>query len=95
MIFHDQITDSAVRSAIRRQQVTMAGNARDKIFGRLNCRSGLRMNRVNRVFFANEPEAVSHGFRPCGHCMRSDYAAWKADQTLSEPSPLPELAKLV
>jgi hypothetical protein len=95
MIFHDQITDSAVRAAIRHQTIRLAGNIRDKIFGRLNCRSGRRMKRVNRVFFADEAEALAHGFRPCGHCMREDYAVWKVDRTLSEPAPLPERAKLV
>ena len=95
MIIHDQISDSGLRAAIRRQTIRLAGNIRDKIYGRLDCRSGRRMKRVNRVFFADEPEAVSLGFRPCGHCMRKNYIAWKADHILSEPAPLPEMTKLV
>ncbi|MCE7072741.1 hypothetical protein LZG74_20680 [Dyadobacter sp. CY327] len=31
----------------------------------------------NRVFFNSEKEAMSQGFRPCGHCMREAYLKWK------------------
>ncbi|WP_281166870.1 Ada metal-binding domain-containing protein [Segetibacter koreensis] len=48
-----------------------------KIYGKLNCISGKRMLKQNRVFFCTEAEAIKNGFRPCGHCMRSDYKKWK------------------
>lgn len=30
-----------------------------------------------RVFFASEQEALSCGYRPCGHCLREKYRQWK------------------
>jgi hypothetical protein len=63
-------------------KVTLGGNARLKIYGRLSCSSGKRMNVGNRVFFRNENEALALGFRPCGHCMREAYGLWK--ESLSE-----------
>jgi len=38
------------------------------IFGRLNCTSGKRMKRENRVFFHNLEDAVEQGYRPCKKC---------------------------
>jgi AraC family transcriptional regulator, regulatory protein of adaptative response / DNA-3-methyladenine glycosylase II len=32
----------------------------------------------HRVFFADEATALAAGYRPCGHCLRDRYAAWKA-----------------
>lgn len=58
--------------------ITRAGNRKLKIFGRLNCRSGMRMKPENRVFFSDESEARRHGYRPCGHCMPKAYQHWKA-----------------
>ena len=60
------------------KQITSAGNRKLKIYGKLNCWSGKRMNIENRVFFASEAEAVVHGFRPCGNCMREKYTEWKS-----------------
>jgi kynurenine formamidase len=31
----------------------------------------------HRVFFADEPSAIRAGYRPCGTCMKNEYAAWK------------------
>ena len=31
----------------------------------------------HRVFFADEATAIAAGYRPCGTCMRAEYAAWK------------------
>lgn len=46
-----------------------AGSKRDKIFGRLDCTSGMRLlQRQNRVFFANWDDAIEAGFRPCLVC---------------------------
>jgi methylphosphotriester-DNA--protein-cysteine methyltransferase len=41
------------------------------------------MRPVNRVFFKSEEDALQLGFRPCAHCMRASYRAWKNAQ----PSP--------
>lgn len=61
---------------------TLGGNSRLKIYGRLDCKSALRYvaggtYQPHRVFFADEREAILAGYRPCGNCMRSEYAAWK------------------
>ena len=39
-----------------------------KIFGRLDCKSGMRMKPENRVFFLAWEDAVSAGYRPCKKC---------------------------
>ncbi|MGD1889580.1 MAG: Ada metal-binding domain-containing protein [Cyclobacteriaceae bacterium] len=57
--------------------IELAGNRKLKIYGTLHCLSGKRMKQENRVFFVNEPEAIEHGYRPCGHCMRVAYKIWK------------------
>lgn len=67
-----------IRKLIKRQDVKFAGNQSLKIYGRLDCGSGERMKAKNRVFFNNETEAVEHGYRPCGHCMRKKYQKWKS-----------------
>jgi methylphosphotriester-DNA--protein-cysteine methyltransferase len=69
MVKHSEINGSAF-NLIRKKEIRWAGNARLKIYGKLNCWSGKRMKKENRVFFKNEDEAIEHGFRPCGHCMR-------------------------
>ena len=62
---------------IKRREIVLAGNQQLKIYGRLHCRSGKRMKKENRVFFATEHEAVQNGYRPCGHCLKSKYQEWK------------------
>jgi methylphosphotriester-DNA--protein-cysteine methyltransferase len=57
--------------------IRFAGNKNLKIYGLLSCKSGKRMKRSNRVFFKDRADAVAHGYRPCGHCMRAEYAEWK------------------
>jgi methylphosphotriester-DNA--protein-cysteine methyltransferase len=74
---HKDISTTALHNAIRAGCVTLAGNSALKIYGTLHCNSGKRMKRTNRVFFESETEAVSMGFRPCGHCMKKKYQAWK------------------
>jgi methylphosphotriester-DNA--protein-cysteine methyltransferase len=61
---------------IREQAILFAGNRKLKIYGRLSCTSGKRMKTANRVFFANEQEAIDKGYRPCGHCLRDKYLLW-------------------
>jgi methylphosphotriester-DNA--protein-cysteine methyltransferase len=77
MTNHNDITTKEVFSQIKSGQITFGGNKNLKIYGKLNCKSGKRMKRQNRVFFKNETEAKECGFRPCGHCMREDYIVWK------------------
>jgi len=55
---------------IRKGKIKFAGNAKLKIYGTLGCHSGKRMKKENRVFFEDEADAVTHGFRPCGNCLR-------------------------
>ena len=74
---HIEISNPDLRKAIRNHEVCLGGNKKLKIYGKLNCKSGKRMNRENRVFFRSTAEAIGQGFRPCGNCMRSDYVKWK------------------
>jgi methylphosphotriester-DNA--protein-cysteine methyltransferase len=77
MINHTTIDRENLLKKIKDQRIRYAGNARLKIFGRLNCKSGKRMKKQHRVFFETETEAISFGFRPCGHCMPGEYKKWK------------------
>ena len=45
-----------------------AGWGPGKIFGRLDCKSGMRMKKENRVFFRDLETAVKEGYRPCMKC---------------------------
>lgn len=61
---------------------TLGGHRRSRIFGRLDCPSARRAIAsggyvAHRVFFADEATAVAAGYRPCGVCMRAEYAVWK------------------
>jgi hypothetical protein len=63
---------------------TLGGNGKAKIYGRLDCGSALRAIAVggyvdHRVFFADEETAIAAGYRPCGNCMRAEYAKWKKE----------------
>lgn len=73
---HTSISPTKLVSQIRQKKVIFGGNQRLKIYGTLQCKSGKRMKRKNRVFFASENEAVKNGFRPCGHCMKIEYQKW-------------------
>ena len=46
-----------------------AGWSKGKIYGRLDCESGMRMKKENRVFFLNAAIAEACGYRPCKKCM--------------------------
>ena len=64
---------------------TLGGHRKSHIYGRFNCRVALRAISVggyvtNRVFFKDEPTAISAGYRPCAVCMPEEYAEWKARQ---------------
>jgi hypothetical protein len=62
---------------------SFGGNARLKIYGRLDCPSALRAiargptYARHRVFFADEASAIAAGFRPCAVCMHTAYLKWK------------------
>jgi methylphosphotriester-DNA--protein-cysteine methyltransferase len=45
-----------------------AGIRTQKIFGRLDCWSGKRAYKENRVFFLTWEDAIEAGYRPCRHC---------------------------
>jgi methylphosphotriester-DNA--protein-cysteine methyltransferase len=77
MIAHRDIGDDELRLLIRSGRIGAAGNARLRIYGRLDCPSGRRMKRENRVFFESEAEAVAAGYRPCAVCLRDTYHRWK------------------
>ena len=49
-----------------------AGWQPGKIFGKLDCKSGMRMKKENRVFFATLEDAVTEGYRPCRNCRPID-----------------------
>lgn len=51
---------------------TLAGYGPGRIFGRLDCKSGMRMKKENRVFFYTLEDAVSEGYRPCNNCKPID-----------------------
>lgn len=77
MIAHQILTDKDLRRLIRTDEIQFGGNRNLKIYGHLQCHSGKRMKKRNRVFFKNEIAAKAAGFRPCGHCMKVAYKKWK------------------
>ncbi|MEP6595813.1 MAG: Ada metal-binding domain-containing protein [Ginsengibacter sp.] len=77
MIMHAEISIEELRKKIRQNEIRFGGNEKLKIYGTLQCKSGKRMKKENRLFFRSENEAIKNGFRPCGHCMKNKYEAWK------------------
>ena len=77
MQHHSEISYRDLHRKIKQQEVHFGGNKKLKIYGLLSCKSGKRMKQENRVFFSTEKEAIENGFRPCGHCMKSQYNKWK------------------
>jgi len=58
------------------------GHRKTRIYGRLDCRAALAAIARGgylrqRVFFADEADAIAAGYRPCGVCMPAAYARWK------------------
>ncbi len=70
MLKNFELSKTDIFQLIRERKIRFAGNVKLKIYGKLNCWSGKRMKKENRVFFENETEAIQSGFRPCGHCMK-------------------------
>ena len=77
MIKHLEINNIELHQKIKQKEIVYGGNSKLKIYGTLDCKSGKRMKKTNRVFFNSEMEAKAQGFRPCGHCMKVNYKAWK------------------
>lgn len=76
MIRHSDIDDLRLRQQIKSRSIKFGGNARLRIYGSLECKSGKRIKRENRVFFESEAEALEKGYRPCGNCMKEAYKEW-------------------
>ncbi|NML20282.1 metal-binding protein [Pseudoflavitalea sp. G-6-1-2] len=66
-----------LKKLIDEGKIRLGGNKNLKIYGTLQCKSGMKMKTANRVFFQSEKEATEAGYRPCGHCMRQGYLVWK------------------
>lgn len=79
MINHIDISNTDLRAKIKAAFICFGGNKKLKIYGHLDCKSGKRMKRKNRVFFTTEQEAQQFHYRPCGHCMREKYKKWKSN----------------
>ena len=77
MIQHLEISNTLLRAKIKNGEISFGGNKKLRIYGRLSCKSGKRMKQENRVFFGSEQEAIKNQFRPCGHCMKTEYKKWK------------------
>lgn len=77
MIKHKTIPTNILHTFIRDKTICFAGNEKLKIYGTLNCSSGKRMKKENRVFFKSQKEAIKSGYRPCAQCMNADYKKWK------------------
>ena len=76
MIKHADISTVELKKHFKNKDICLGGNARLKIYGLLKCTSGKRMKKENRVFFRSVDEALQHGYRPCGHCLRTAYKQW-------------------
>ena len=57
-----------LRQLISEGRVRLAGNKKLRIYGTLDCFSGKRMKKENRVFFSSETEAIENGYRCCKNC---------------------------
>lgn len=77
MLYHVDLGKKKLKSLIENGDITLGGNKQLKIYGTLSCRSGKRMKKENRVFFSSEKEAITLGYRPCGHCLITEYKKWK------------------
>lgn len=77
MVAHTKLSDIALRCKIRNKEICFGGNRKLSIYGLLNCTSGKRMKKENRVFFGTEQEAQQNNFRPCYRCLKETYKKWK------------------
>jgi len=72
---------------IQSGEITLAGNSRLKIYGRLDCKSGMRMKLENRIFFTSKQEAEKLKYRPCGNCLRQGDLRVANDEVRAESCP--------
>jgi len=77
MISHTDLSMKELSRKFKQGEITLGGNKQLKIYGTLQCNSGKRMKKENRVFFISENEALKNGYRACGHCMKNKYKHWK------------------
>lgn len=77
MIAHSEISTKELFKKIKNKEIVFAGNKKLKIYGKLNCSSGKKMKKGNRVFFISEEEAIKNNYRPCGNCLHKKYQTWK------------------
>lgn len=70
----------ALAMLVKNGVITLGGHHTSKLYGRIDCRAGKRMKPENRVFFQNETEAITFGYRPCSVCLPNEYKVWKASQ---------------
>ncbi len=61
-----------------------AGNKTHKIFGRLDCKSGKRMDKENRVFFLDWVDAVKSGYKPCKKCKPKFWDTYPKQEKIIE-----------
>ena len=73
MFHHPELGKQKLKPLIEKGEIVFGGNKQLKIYGTLSCKSGKRMKIENRVFFDSEKEAINLGYRPCGHCMKTEY----------------------
>lgn len=59
-----------------------AGYKREKIFGTLDCKSGMLMRKESRVFFHTLEDAIREGYRPCKKCRPLDQDGFESIQHL-------------
>ena len=62
------------------------GHCKLKIYGTLDCPSAARYIQKgqyvrNRVFFQDQETAREAGYRPCGVCLKKEYALWKSENS--------------
>jgi len=64
MIYHHELSSAALFRKIKNKEIILAGNKKLKIYGKLNCSSGKRIKKENRVFLSSEKEALEICYRP-------------------------------
>lgn len=76
------LTDKYGKQYLSSDKGKLGGNKRQRIYGKLDCKSANRYIKKGsyvqqRVYFANEEDAISAGYRPCGICLPNEYRIWK------------------
>jgi hypothetical protein len=68
----------------------LGGHRRTRVYGRLDCPTAARAIAKggytrDRVFFADEDDAVRAGYRPCASCLAEQYRRWKVFRRVVPP----------